>query len=170
MLLSAEASGSLDVINAGGKSDVSEALSIQYFLSVFGATNFIYEKQIDYYIEYKMVDFICNIGYRRVGISVTRAMKYPHPDLFTFGDARNLLQKKLYGLIVARNAVNDCHTFYKSVLHIWCQTPHIAFLLREAYSRLDIDDYGLDVRGVVILALTICNTPEIYHNNRNVFV
>lgn len=171
ILLSKEASDSLNIINAGGKSNVSEALSIQYFLSVFGGTDFVYEKQIDYYIHYKMVDFICTLpNLARVGVSVTRAMKFPRPERFTLEDAHRLLQKKLYGLIVARNAVNRRHAFYRSVLHVWCQTPRIADLLQEAYNSLDINDYGLDIQGVVVLLLTVCENPAIYRNKRSIFL
>lgn len=158
-----EAAGSLCIENAGGKSEISEALSIHYFVTVFGASQIVYEREIEYYIRYKMVDFICTVGRDRIGISVTRAMGFPDPNRFTLKDAHRLLTRKLYGLIVSRNAMSEKHTFFKSILHIWCQTPRIAYLLEEAYNSLDIET-GMDVRGTLILALTVCEKDGIYRN------
>ncbi len=159
-----EASRSLSVENAGGHSEVSEALSIHYFVKTFGATDILYEKQIEYFIDYKMVDYIATVMGKRVGVSVTRAMRYPSPDRFTHEDALALLHKKLYGLIVSRNSVTDRHSFFKSVLHVWCQSYRIAMILREVYSSLDITDYGLDVKGTLVLVLTVCESPSVYRN------
>ena len=111
-----------------------------------------------------MVDYICTVRDERVGVSVARAMGYPTSEFFTLESAARLLHKKLYGLIVARNAVIKSQSFTKSILHIWCQDASIAQLLQTAYSNLDNNDYGLDVKGVVILQLTICPDRRIYKN------
>ena len=86
------------------------------------------------------------------------------PDRFTHEDALALLHKKLYGLIVSRNSVTDRHSFFKSVLHVWCQSYRIAMILRDVYSSLDITDYGLDVKGTLVLVLTVCESPSVYRN------
>lgn len=155
---------SLTVENAGGKSEVSEALSMQYFHERFGASQFLLEREVEYWCVYKMVDFVCTIAKTRIGVSVTRAMGFPTPDHFDAESALHLLRKKLYGLIVARNAVDKKHRFFKSILHIFCQTPHIAALLREAYAGLDVNDFGLNIKGAVILRLTVCVDPRVYQN------
>lgn len=155
---------SLTVENAGGKSEVSEALSMQYFHERFGASQFLLEREVEYWCEYKMVDFICTLAETRIGVSVTRAMGFPTAELFDAEAALQLLRKKLYGLIVARNAVDKKHRFFKSILHIFCQTSHIAELLREAYAGLDVNDFGLDIKGAVILRLTVCPDVRIYTN------
>ena len=112
----------------------------------------------------KMVDFICTIDSNRVGVSVARAMGFPSSDKFTPTIASRLLYKKLYGLIVARNAVVKKQSFFKSILHIWCQDAHVAQLLRDAFANLDDDDYGLYVKGVVLLQLTVCDDVQLYKN------
>lgn len=176
IMFTPEAKRSMTIENAGGKSEYSEALSIQYFQDGYGATDIVPEMEIEYWIDYKMVDFICTIQGYRVGVSVTRAMKFVKKakngqiigsEFFTNEDALTLLHKKLYGMIVARNSVSDKHTFLKSILHIWCQTPQIAQTLKDAYASLDLNDYGLDVQGSVILVLTVCESPGVY---RNVYV
>jgi len=155
---------SITIDNAGGKSDISEMYSIDYFTQMYGASNTIFEKEVTYWIDYKMVDFICTIDDHRVGVSVARAMGFPTSDKFTPEMASKLLYKKLYGLIVARNGVVKEQSFYKSILHIWCQDDRVADLLRESFSNLDADDYGLDVKGVVLLQLTVCDDLQLYKN------
>ncbi|CAH6419997.1 Hypothetical protein HVR_LOCUS1052 [uncultured virus] len=163
-LVCEDARRSITIDNAGGKSDISEMFSIDYFTQMYGARNTILEKEVSYWIDYKMVDFICTIGCSRVGVSVARAMGYPTSDKFTSTMAARLLYKKLYGLIVARNAVVKNQSFFKSILHIWCQDIHVAQLLRDAFANLDENDYGLDVKGVVLLQLTICDDQQLYKN------
>lgn len=152
------------VQNAGGKSELSEMLSIHYFQQIFGATNILLEMEIEYWIDYKMVDFVCNINNNRIGVSVTRAMGYPNSLKFTYDDAIALLNKKLFGLIISRNSVVKSQTFFKSVLHVWCQNHRIANLLEEAYATINLEDYGLKVKGSVIVLLTVCSDPFIYTN------
>lgn len=162
----ADAKRSLTVDNAGGKSDVSEMYSIDYFARSMDACHTLLEKEITYWIDYKMVDFICTIPDGRVGVSVARAMGYPTEDRFTAATASRLLYKKLHGLIIARNGVSKSQNFYRSFLHIWCQNARIAELLQEAFQSLDDDDYGLGVKGTIVLQLTICADARIYRNIR----
>ena len=152
---------SLQLENAGGKSELSEALSITYFEQLWKAKDFIFEKQIQYWCDYKMIDFICTIPpYGRLGVSVTRAMSHPSPDRFTYSDAEALLQKKLNGLIMARNAVSEHFTFYHSILHVFCQTEKIAGYIARAYENIDLPE----VHGTLVLLITICDDPLIYQN------
>ena len=192
---------SREIDNAGGGSDVSEMYSIDYLMRIHDASEIIFETQVQYWITYKMVDYICTIDQQRVGVSVARAMeerhpvrvprpepdlshgessavapahprkqskrrrrRHPSPDYFGPEAAAYLLYKKLYGLIVARNAVSDHQSFYRSILHIWCQNQRIADLMQEAFANLDDNDYGLDVKGVVILQLTVCPDIQLYRN------
>lgn len=159
-----DAKRSMEIDNAGGKSNVSEMFSIDYFHQMYGAVDTIFEKEVKYWIDYKMVDFISTINGNRVGVSVARAMGYPSSKNFTEANAHRLLLKKLSGLVIARNAVVKEQRFFKSILHIWCQDQHVAKLMKEAFERLDENDYGLDVKGVLLLQLTICDDQQIYKN------
>lgn len=155
---------SLAVDNAGGRSAVSEMFSIDYFSYKYKATDILLEMEVGYWIDYKMVDFICTIDHNRIGVSVARAMGFPTALDFTKEKAENLIKKKLFGLIVARNSVIKKQSFLRSVLHIWCQSEHIAQLLYDAYQALDENDYGLDIKGIVILQLTVCDDVQLYQN------
>lgn len=170
VMLSSAAQRSLRINNAGGKSEVSEAFSIDYFQRIFQAREIILEMEVEYWIDYSMVDYICTVGHsngHRIGVSVTRAMGYPNETFFTEKDASYLLQKKLSGLIISRNAVSEKHSFFRSILHVWCQNQRIANLLREEFGRYDLNDFGLDIQGTIILLLTICPLNDIYTNTRH---
>lgn len=159
----ASAIKSLKVENAGGASRYSEAMSIHYMNARFGAKGFILENEVEYWIQYKMCDFIAVIHGQNIGISVTRAMGFPTPSKFTIKSADLLLKKKMHGLIIARDGVSGKHEFYKSILHIWCQTTRIATLLNEAHKRLiDSDDEKSATLREIVVILTVCEKEYIY--------
>lgn len=160
-----DAARSLVIDNAGGNSEYSEAMSMHYFEHVFNGKDFILENEVEYWREFKMVDYICTIRNERIGVSVTRAMGFPHSSMFVKKDAENLLKKKINGLIVACDLVLTKHSFTKSILHVWCQNKRIANLVREAYEEaIEIDAMGLKVLCDVAVILTICDDKDIYTN------
>lgn len=175
---------SLKIDNAGGDSNVSEAYSMELFRQLFGGKSFICECEVQYdYYGASMVDYVCTLSTRcsseselqydyhdasiakhvctRVGVSVTRAMGYPTPNFFTSDTARNLLCKKLHGLIVARNAVSQKHSFYYTWLHIWCQNTYIANIIIKLIPHIITD---LDIQDYIGIILTITDDNQIYHN------
>lgn len=162
-------------------------------MECYRAKNILLEMEIEYWCDYKMVDYICSIypvssfsdseartsgssgttvkgsggsgkAGSRVGVSVTRAMGFPSPRKFTYNDAVELINKKLYGLIVARNGVIKEQRFYRSILHIWCQTFRIAALVKKAFKNLESYDFGLNVKTDIAVFLTVCNHKCIYTN------
>lgn len=165
------ARGSLEIPNAGGKSEVSEAHSIHMMCACFGATQVLYENQVSYWAEIcfgkgsKMVDYVCTIAGQRVGVSVTRAMAFPtrRPELYTQEQADRLVAKKVHGLIVSREAVTEHHSFTKSILHVWCQTKRIADMVISSFRQYEEKDTTCP--GVLILLATVCNDREIFTNH-----
>lgn len=121
--------------------------------------------EVEYWCEYKMVDYITTMRYkgkkRRIGVSVTRAMHYQDPLNFTAENAYNLIRRKVYGLIVARRGVTKKHSFSTSVLHVWCQTDRILELVVEAFrqatERVE-EEWGQELQ----LLVTVCNSPFIF--------
>jgi hypothetical protein len=154
---------SLLVDNAGGGSQLSEALSIHYFSERFHARRFVFENDIEYWIQYKMADFLCSIEGRRVGVSVTRAMGFPSPENFTEEDANRLMYSKMHGLVIARSGVSERHEFSVSILHCWCQTERIASLVKKAYEKVVMEDESNTLYQVIVL-LSICPDDFIYRN------
>jgi hypothetical protein len=155
---------SMEIQNAGGSSEISEALSMYYMEHQFGATGFIPEKEVDYWIEYKMCDYIMRLQRANIGVSVTRAVSYPFSHEFTAQQATALLNKKLNGLIIARNAVNLRHQFFKSILHIWCATPNAAINIKQAYQDLVQQDVYRTYSNIYVIC-TICQENYIYTNH-----
>ncbi|CAI5976540.1 unnamed protein product [Closterium sp. NIES-65] len=139
--------------NAGGASVISESLSVEYFVRHFGATDIISEMEIKYCdSNWKKVDYICSLFGQRFGVSVTRAMMYPDPALFDSHRARALLRKKLHGLVVAWSGISPMHCFSRAILHVWCETSHIANLLQDAFPEVSS---SLDMQEDVLMVLTV---------------
>lgn len=157
------AKDTLVVENAGGNSDISEALSINYFEERLNARDFVLEMEIEYWVKYKMCDFICVINNQRVGVSVTRAMGFPTPTDFDEESAYYLLKKKMHGLIVARSGVCTKHEFSISVLHVWCQDQRIADIVKKVYPKIIWEDDSESVYEVIVM-LTVCDKSYIYTN------
>lgn len=174
--LTVQAVHSLSIPNAGGKSNISEAYSIDMFVRSFRATNVLCENEVKYWAEsffgpgsqYKMVDFICTVSGHRVGVSVTRAMAFPisRPELYTQESADRLLFKKVNGLIVSSECVTDDHSFEKSVLHIFCQTNRIADMILLAWKKYEQTQSQLGIGGGVLMVIcSVSSAREIYTNH-----
>ena len=168
--LSDSAIGSICNGNAGGNSILSEAYSIDLFRVYFNARDFIYETDISYwFLTASMVDYITVINGQRVGVSVTRAFNYMDQFNYTEAMAYKLLNKKLYGLLMARNAVNAEQRYIHSVLHVWVPNQHVAGVIQRVFDKIDIYKLGMDVYGNVIVYISICNNRTIYDNQPGLF-
>lgn len=154
---------SLEIKNAGGSSEFSEGLSMQYMHDMFNVTEFVPEKEVDYWIEYKMCDYLMIKDTVNYGVSVTRAVNYPFNIQFTFDDAIKLLNKKMYGLIIARNAVNKRHQFTKSILHIWCYNKLAAKNILMAYEKITHNDKTHTYETIYVIC-SVSNDMRIYNN------
>lgn len=173
-----EAKRSLTAINAGGQSDISEAYSISHLASLLPVKKVVLEMEVSYFTRYKMVDYIlCLDGKEatstglsgsqestvRVGVSVTRAQTSPYKE-FTAEDAVTLLNKKLTGLVIARNTVDDDHAFFQSILHVWVPTAEVAAMFQRAITNKLVDLDVLEVIGTLDIWVTVCPADEIYTN------
>lgn len=140
---------------------------MQYMHNKFGATDFIPEMDVPYWIEYKMCDFLMMLKGKWVGVSVTRAVpSYPFENgEFTFERARELLERKLYGLIVAREAVMEEYGFTESVLHIWCYSAKIASLVEAAHDSIVAENStNKETYDQVHVMCTVCSYEYVYTN------
>jgi hypothetical protein len=154
---------SLTIRNAGGSSELSEALSMQVMYQLYGVTQFVPEKEVEYWIDYKMCDYLMVYQGTNIGVSVTRALMYPFEDDFTTEKAHWLVTKKLSGLVLARQTVNVRHQFYKSLLHIWCISSIAASNVRKVYDEIVANDQE-HVYCDILVMCTICPDRYIYTN------
>jgi hypothetical protein len=154
--------------NAGGASVVSEALSMEVLHKTMMADNVLTELEVSYWSDaWKKVDYICRIDGKRVGVSVTRAMGHPMPYLFTSSDADRLLEKKLYGLVVARAGIKKSQRYDRSILHVWCQTKGIEELVKIAFDRKTVE---LDIHNDIALFTTIAvNADYLFYDDLGIF-
>lgn len=160
--------------NAGGASVVSEALSAEYMARRFAATNIVTEMRITYWAcNWKKVDYLATMYGERVGVSVTRAMGFPAAEDFTYADARRLIQKKLYGLVIAQAGISPRFAYTRSILHVWCQTLYIAQLMTWAAEELiDIDAARSEptLAGNIVVICTVCEmTPHVFTEDFNLY-
>ncbi len=155
----------LTIDNAGGNSEYSEIMSIELYIRLFNISNIVNEMDVEYYIDYKMIDFLCIHNNYNIGVSVTRAMGFPKPDVFSYRDGLRLLNRKVKGLILARNSTTDKHYFKILVLHIWCQTNKIADMMEDMINKLNIKEYkSTNKNDVLIIHLTTCQNKKIFTN------
>ena len=151
-----EAYRSLSVPNAGGDSVISEMYSIDKLQRSLGLMNSecILEKEVKYWVDFKMVDYILKTKYRSIGVSVTRLMTY---NTLNYSRAINLLTKKIVALDSAKKCVVDKHDFKEKIVHVWCKTNDDANLLSKAAENLCWDG---------IIWITIADLVEIYEKTQ----
>lgn len=154
---------SMSIQNAGGASEISEALSMQYMCYLYNINIFVPEMEVEYWADYKKCDYVMSYHASNIGVSVTRAMNHPSKKEYTYDEAVILLNKKLYGLIIARNAVCKKHRFLKSILHVWCKNIDTANNVKKAYSDLINKDVGKTYSMVYVIC-TVCPNSCIYTN------
>lgn len=159
--------------NAGGKSLVSEALSMEHLRRRWGASEVCTELEIKMWsTHWKKVDYLCTVAGQRTGVSVSRAMGFPGPDAFTDEEARRLIEKKTYGLVVAMQGIEDEEGLRQDLcfLHIFCQTTAIAHMVQRAFvefvAAAAAQGHGQDYAGVCTLLTIAEGTPEIFTDDR----
>nr|XP_006824230.1 PREDICTED: AAC-rich mRNA clone AAC4 protein-like [Saccoglossus kowalevskii] len=104
-----------------------------------------------------ITDYTCQIFNTKLGVSVTRAMKYKGE--FDIEDAEKLLNKKLNGVINAtKNSLED---WSKQILHIWSTSSHVTNTVIKAYNGLP----STITSNTVVLITTVNKHESIFRNN-----
>lgn len=135
--LSAGASTILTEPNAGGSSVNSEALSMEVLHSMLRAELLLTETEVEYEPGSAIADFVVTVRGRRVGVSVTRAMKYlGGSEAYTAEDANHLLVKKLSGMVRAGEGAVEEHAWSVALLHIFAASDGIADMLKRQLALL----------------------------------
>jgi hypothetical protein len=160
MQLSNEAFRILTTPNAGGNSIQSEVLSFEFFKKYINAFLLKTEMEVQYFPEGGSInDFVMNAFDTIIGVSVTRAMKYPMNELFTEQDAYSLLIKKLRG--INRSSKNSLIKWKKQILHVWVMNEHTSITLMNAWYQLEDE-----ITTNTVLLITVAkNSFEIFMNS-----
>ncbi|ETV64173.1 hypothetical protein H257_18902 [Aphanomyces astaci] len=75
----------------------------------------------------------------RVAVSVTHAMTFKHGATFGLAEAKELLRKKLHGLVMVKCGGCPRQSYHRSVPHMWCQTSEIATVIASCYESVSIE-------------------------------
>ena len=160
---------SLVVPNAGGNSQISEAISINLMCKFFPGCSVILETSIrTVWARWPIVDYvIVRSGRTNVGISVVRAMHYLDEFFFDQDEAIRIMYKKLNGLVVAQRG---CYQYSWSILHVICQSNRIAKICKSVAHQVASD---LDIADSIEMMFSIVEHQDVYKENpvmRNLFV
>lgn len=160
----------LTIPNCGGESLVTESISIELMTSLFGATNFVTERQVQYKYQCKKIDFLCIVDGEQIGVSVSRSAQYKEltdeNGEYTPVIAYRQIRKKLDGLLAARAGITPAHSYDRSVLHIFCENNFIANLLINAFPQAAKD---MQVEDEISLLITICGNRKLYDDDLSIF-
>lgn len=149
--------------NAGGNSIVSEVLSFEMFKKYFNSHLLKTEMEVEYFPEGGSInDYVMKIFNTVIGVSVTRAMKYPFDEAFTIQDATNLLTKKLKG--IAQSSKNSMEHWNKQILHVWVMNEYTCNSMLIAWSEL-----SRQLKTNTVLLITVAeNSNEIFKNLKKI--
>jgi len=148
----------LNVPNAGGNSIWSEAMSFEIMHTLFDAKLLRTETELRYVFHgCKITDYSMEAFKRKIGVSVTRAMKFR--GLFTETDACELLRKKLEGINVSSRSIVKEQAWCMQILHIWAQHPYIALALCKSWNYIEEE-----TKSNSVVIITVTNTPWIFKN------
>ncbi|XP_071097750.1 AAC-rich mRNA clone AAC4 protein-like [Haliotis cracherodii] len=146
-----------DVPNAGGNSVLSEVLSFELMNKCFAAKLLKTEMEVSYFpCGGSITDYVCEVFGQRLGVSVTRAMKYKGD--YSEEDALHLLCKKLKGIV--QSSRNTLENWSKQILHVWATNKHVARVVERAYELVPVDLRG----NTMVLVTTATESKFIFLN------
>lgn len=143
-----------DTDNAGGSSTESEVLSFELLFRCEAAALVATETEVRYAPPddsgaNSITDILVSIGGERVGVSVTRAYR-PAPMALTDADVRDLLVRKLQGIVRSSQRVLPEHRWVKQILHVFAVDDAAADAVARVWATLDAA-----VRADTIVLVTV---------------
>ena len=115
------------------------------------------ESEIGYNPDTERTDLLIIIDGLKIGVSVTKAVKYPPDAEYTVTDAQNLLTAKLTDIIESSKNVLPEDKWEKQILHIIAYSDQHAVSLKSAYDSLDDT-----VRTDTIVIVTVSNGDDSF--------
>lgn len=126
--------------NAGGSSVLSEVFAYEVLYRCELAVLLKTETEINYTDpNSKITDLLVEIDGQKIGVSVTRAVKFPRDDntMYSVDQAKGLLDKKLKGILNSSMNVVPEDKWVKQILHVLAYDQQHATALKTAYGQLD---------------------------------
>ncbi|HJL23449.1 MAG TPA: hypothetical protein RMH80_14545, partial [Polyangiaceae bacterium LLY-WYZ-15_(1-7)] len=136
---------------AGGSSEISEAFAMEVLARCEGATLLQSETEIRYDpMESTRTDMRVSIDGMPVGVSVTRAFRFPPGSPFTTTDAMGLLEDKLGDILVSSANVEPEFDWVKQILVVMAYADMHEESLRTVWDTLDAETRADTIVYVVI--------------------
>lgn len=126
--------------NAGGSSVLSEVFAYEVLYRCELAVLLKTETEIKYSDpNSKITDLLVEIDGQKIGVSVTRAVKFPRDDstMYSVEQAKGLLNKKLKGILSSSMNVMPEDKWVKQILHVLAYDQQHATALKMAYGQID---------------------------------
>ncbi len=142
--------------NAGGSSLYSEVFAYEVLARCEGAELEWTETEVEYLdMMGKITDLVVTIDNERIGVSVTRAVKFPFDDPYPVADALDLLEGKLSDVLLSSANVKPEFAWTKQILHVIAYGPQHATALETAYGMIDAA-----TKSDTILVVTVSNGDD----------
>lgn len=142
--------------NAGGSSLYSEVFAYEVLARCEDAELDWTETEVEYVdMMGKITDLVVTIDNERIGVSVTRAVKFPFDDPYPVADAKELLEGKLGDILLSTANVKPEFAWTKQILHVIAYGPQHAESLETAYGMIDAA-----TKSDTILVVTVSNGDD----------
>jgi hypothetical protein len=146
--------------NAGGSSIPSEAFSFEVMTRCELATFLKGEMEVTYTNPSgKRTDELVAIDGLKVGVSVTRAMKYPITVVMTEAEAKTLIERKLSDILLSTANVAPSDKWTKQILHVFAVSQENANAVRAAWQSIDA---GTRADTIVLVTVTDGDDAFLY--------
>ncbi|HEU5060676.1 MAG TPA: hypothetical protein VFU21_29295 [Kofleriaceae bacterium] len=122
--------------NAGGSSLYSEVFSFELLARCELAPLVKTETEIDYDQEGAITDLLVAVDGEKIGVSVTRAVGYPFDDPYTVEQAREILERKLAGILESTAHVSEADRWRKQILAVVAYAPGHVDALSAAWGAI----------------------------------
>jgi hypothetical protein len=122
--------------NAGGSSLYSEVFSFELLARCELAPLVKTETEIDYDQEGAITDLLVAVDGEKIGVSVTRAVGYPFDDPYTVEQAREILERKLAGILESTAHVSEVDRWRKQILAVVAYGPGHVDALSAAWGAI----------------------------------
>ena len=144
--------------NAGGSSIASESFSFEVLARCELATFLKTEMQITYTNPSgKRTDELVEIDGLKLGVSVTRAMKWPITTVMTEAEAKTLLEGKLADILLSSANVDASDQWRKQILHVFAVSQDNANAVHAAWLTI-----APATRADTILMVTVSDGDDAF--------
>jgi len=151
----------LEVPNAGGSSQLSEAFAFEELARCEAAGLLKTETEIVYDTQGKITDLEVTMLGHKIGVSVTRAFAFPLGTPYTVEQATTLITRKLQDILVSTANVSAEDRWDKQVLAVLAYDSQAADIVDQVWQGLDA---SIRADTLVVVSVTEGADTFIYSN------